>query len=1475
MQKHILFLILLGFSCLFATAQDSAPPTLTADSDATVDGNIEIAFPDDVDWRGAIDTIYYNGVVLANNAWSVGVGQLTLNPANDATLQQVGDFPVRVQAPGYSEATVTQSVAHGAPFQLDVSGQPGAPDVNGGVLNPQPQVTIQDKYSNVCTSNTSEMKASRGDEGNWTLGGTTSKSPSNGVVDYTDLTASSTEAVTGAFLTFTVGGVTGNSDAFDIAELKDPPTLLTIEGTNVDDIIEIRFSENNDWQSNIKAVFYGDTQLAEAAYDKNQVEKILLDPSKDNALQVAGTKQFKVEADGYKDATVNLEIGHGAPKSLFIVTQPGAPANNGEELQPQPKISVQDQYGNDCISNSVIEITAAKGDDGDWTLGGTTSGIVTDGVFTFSDLTASSEEAISGAQINFTAQDLTSVLSEAFDIADRQSAPSLTAASDATVDASFDVGYSPTDVTWRDKIYLITVDGDTLAKAAWQTSDDPILRFSPAEDTLIQKVGDHAIVVKSTGYNDASVTQQLKHGAPRYLEVTVQPEGPAYNGDPLSVQPQVQIVDQYRNICDSDSESNVVVEKGDDLNWTLEGTLQRTSSDGVVAYDDLKASSEEVIENAILRFKLTDVDEVLSEGFDIKDLTDPPDLTSASSATVDDLFEITFTDDKDWRNRITQILWGENELFGESYDTTQVGKIVFDPSKSEFLQSPGNYQVVISADGYRKDTVQQGLLHGASMKLSIEVQPQGPDINGGIFKESPVIALSDQYDNPCDGDSATVVVASKDDELSWELSGTLQVKAMLGKVTYNELQATSETSIEGARLKFLFDQDTVISEGFDIVAPLIELSADESATVDDPFIVTFEDNASWRDSITAISYGDTQLADTAYVVGEGSITFDPSKSVAIQVAGEDSVKVEASGYVTSRVLQKIAHGKTTRMDVAVQPVGPEVNGDTLIQQPQLQLYDQYDNFCTTDDITKGVVSNYDNDVDHLWVLGGTTDVVAIDGVIKYLNLTATSENEVVGAQLLFQVDGIQQVVSDTFSIVIPPPPVVTAALDASVDNSFEVTFEDNETWRSLIKQILYGAKSLGDSYDASQPGKIVFDPQILSPFQQAAADSIYIISGKYDTVRFKQPIAHGVAKYLVITKQPSSPENNGEVLFRQPQLQLQDQYRNSCDTDMETAVRVKKGDEQSWSLGGDLMVVAKNGLVEFLDLTASSSYEVQNAILEFYGTGIIPEKSLGFTIPEPRSQRAGTARANPEVVCYGDKSRITLNDYEGSVQWQILDDNTQNYINIEGEVSELFVTDALTAPARYRARVDLEGYPSQYSNVVVVSVNEPPVADFNFDVVSNVVNFKNLSENAASVVWDFGDGSHSVEYDPVHSYFLDQMTGNGFEVVLTASNQGCPDSEQMRLVTFVTGIGDQPQLASLLIYPNPNKGLFTIRLEGASQKGVLRVIDVRGNVVFTRQLEVGISAIEIPMDLTHLSKGLYIIGLQYPDRIINTSIITQ
>lgn len=196
----------------FSTTTYSAgltPPTLTAATTPTVDGAFDVTFTDDSAWRTAISSITIGGTQLTSG-YAVSAGKITFTPSASVPaglLQSSGSKAIVVNATGYTTASVTQAIGFGAATKLGISTALAAPTSNGGTFATQPIITVQDQYGNTVTSSAASVAATVG-AGTWTIGGTTPKTASSGLATFTNLTATSAAAVTGATITFTSTGLT-------------------------------------------------------------------------------------------------------------------------------------------------------------------------------------------------------------------------------------------------------------------------------------------------------------------------------------------------------------------------------------------------------------------------------------------------------------------------------------------------------------------------------------------------------------------------------------------------------------------------------------------------------------------------------------------------------------------------------------------------------------------------------------------------------------------------------------------------------------------------------------------------------------------------------------------------------------------------------------------------------------------------------------------------------------------------------------------------------------------------------------------------------------------------------------------------------------------------------------------------------------------------------------------------------------------
>ncbi|MCH8904076.1 MAG: S8 family serine peptidase [Bacteroidetes bacterium] len=156
------------------------------------------------------------------------------------------------------------------------------------------------------------------------------------------------------------------------------------------------------------------------------------------------------------------------------------------------------------------------------------------------------------------------------------------------------------------------------------------------------------------------------------------------------------------------------------------------------------------------------------------------------------------------------------------------------------------------------------------------------------------------------------------------------------------------------------------------------------------------------------------------------------------------------------------------------------------------------------------------------------------------------------------------------------------------------------------------------------------------------------------------------------------------------------------------------------------------------------------------------------------------------------------------------------------------------------------------------------------------VDFTDLSSDASSWSWDFGDGKSDNSQNPGHTY----STGGSYTVTLIATN-GCGSDTVEQTIT-VTGIEDIIPEASIIVYPNPSSGSFVVNIQHAVDNlNALSITDLSGKIVFVsgsadlEALATAHGAYKIQIDLSNQPKSLYFLHLLFDNGTYHAKITVQ
>jgi PKD repeat protein len=165
-----------------------------------------------------------------------------------------------------------------------------------------------------------------------------------------------------------------------------------------------------------------------------------------------------------------------------------------------------------------------------------------------------------------------------------------------------------------------------------------------------------------------------------------------------------------------------------------------------------------------------------------------------------------------------------------------------------------------------------------------------------------------------------------------------------------------------------------------------------------------------------------------------------------------------------------------------------------------------------------------------------------------------------------------------------------------------------------------------------------------------------------------------------------------------------------------------------------------------------------------------------------------------------------------------------------------------------------------------VNVCDSVSAAFTYSPLSDqLFQFSNQSYGALNYLWEFGDGSYSLNPEPVHYY----SEGGDYEVCLVTTNM-CESDTLCSLLHVSASSIRQDQDNGHSVYPNPSAGCFKLFSSHPINNYKLFIINLQGHqVLYNSGYEAG-GQLEIPK----LVPGIYLLVLNTDTFVYREKIIS-
>lgn len=387
------------------------------------------------------------------------------------------------------------------------------------------------------------------------------------------------------------------------------------------------------------------------------------------------------------------------------------------------------------------------------------------------------------------------------------------------------------DAAWRNAISDVTIDGGSIS-GQYSVSAGKIT----IDAGVFDEAKDYVIIVKATGYADASITQTINSApapvpAPKLLSGEITSKGDLSltfdkeMADPAGTQGQFTVTVDGAAVAVSGVETTNTVEK---IKLVL-STKATGANNVTISYTKSADPAKQ----------LKSVDGGLVESFSTQigeALTNPPTLKKdASDNHVGNPVDITFIDEAAWRNAISDVTIDGSSISGQY--SVSAGKITIGAG---LFTEARDYEIVVKATGYSDTGVTQKM-HKVITGSSVTVDEGNKNLAVAGTTPATTVTIPEGINN------ATINVGGL---LNAPAGGEVQTGALPA------LTITADTSIDAAPVQVEIPAGTTVSapEGWDGTINVPTVRANDSVTV-----TPDADKTATVKAVIEVGFGDVPL----------------------------------------------------------------------------------------------------------------------------------------------------------------------------------------------------------------------------------------------------------------------------------------------------------------------------------------------------------------------------------------------------------------------------------------------------------------------------------------------------------------------------------------------------------------------------------------------------------------------------------------